>query len=277
MRLQRDPEPTLNPHGLEALPKSRQMVFLWRFARHGTRAQVASHMAALTARPCRVSPYKAPWFETAVPGDDGLHHLWHPERGMVCGNPDMSAPQGPWVHKEVFRWKDNNRPRRRTYTTLVRRTGESVEPSLVRPGDRCWLTDSSDRNWRPAWPLWMGDEAPYTRARWWFVERLGRGCAVCGGAGVGVMDHDPFTGWVRGMLCEDCNNHIDTCPHVSGCRYADYLNDPPASHLKAEYPGLGNKYQKTLERLEAAVERWDPWLFAEIRCRRKVPQDEGLW
>lgn len=165
MPLRRDLDPTLDPHGLDVLPESRRVAFLWRFARHGTRAQVESYMAALTVRSCGVNPYKAPWFDTAVPGDDGLHHLWHPDRGMVCGNPGMSAPQGPWVHKEVFRWKDNNRLRQRVFSTLVRRTGEPVEPSLVRPGDRCWLVYSNDPDWRPVWPLWMGSEAPYCYRR----------------------------------------------------------------------------------------------------------------
>ncbi|QVJ00369.1 hypothetical protein KGD82_16545 [Nocardiopsis eucommiae] len=122
----------------------------------------------------------------------------------------------------------------------------------------------------------MGANKPYTRARWGFVQKLGRGCAVCGGSGVGVMDHDPFTGWVRGLLCDHCNNSIDRCPHLSGCGWADYLNDPPAWHLKADYPGLGNKYRGTVDRLRKALDEWDPMLFAEVR-RRRGPQVEGLW
>lgn len=44
------------------------------------------------------------------------------------------------------------------------------------------------------------------------------------------------------MLCRVCNSHVDWCPHLSGCPYADYLNTPPAAQLQLTYPQRrGNK------------------------------------
>jgi hypothetical protein len=44
------------------------------------------------------------------------------------------------------------------------------------------------------------------------------------------------------MLCRVCNSHVDWCPHLSGCPYADYLTTPPAARLQLIYPQWrGNK------------------------------------
>lgn len=49
-----------------------------------------------------------------------------------------------------------------------------------------------------------------------------------------ALDH--FTGLVRGLLCRNCNSRVDWCVHVSGCPWADYLNNPPAAHLQLIVP-----------------------------------------
>jgi hypothetical protein len=41
---------------------------------------------------------------------------------------------------------------------------------------------------------------------------------------------------VRGLLCRRCNAHIDGCLHTVGCRWATYLDHPPAAHLRLRYP-----------------------------------------
>lgn len=262
VRLKRPPDAELESHSLDTLPAHRQRVLLWRVARKWARNQLEAWMPEVTSRPCRPRPYEDAWYEKAVPGDDGLFHLWHSEQGMVCGDGSEGMP-GPWLHRKKFNWKDfNGRRKRRTYEVHTYRAGSMVQAPLAHPDFHCWRACSS-------WPEWLDLRKPRARARWWFVERLGLGCAVCGGVGVANIDHDPFTGLVRGMLCDTCNNEIDLCPHASGCRWADYLNDPPAGYLQAEYPGLGEKYRRTLERLEAAVEEWDPDLFADLRCRNE--------
>jgi hypothetical protein len=72
------------------------------------------------------------------------------------------------------------------------------------------------------------------RAR--LVAALGSRCHACRTRAGSFIDHDHFTGLVRGLLCEYCNTHIDGCLHVSGCVWADYLNSPPAVELKLSYP-----------------------------------------
>lgn len=266
------PDPSFNPNNLDDLSIHRQNNLLWHLASSHTRAEVAELMPEYSTRSCQVAPHRPARFTSAVLGDDGLHHLWHPDYGMVCNF--LEEPfGGPWTHKAIFWWKHEGKPRRRTYTTQVSRYGDETEPEFVPPGEVCWLTriegryHQKDRQYPLMWPEWIGEGKPYQRSRWKFVEILGRGCAVCGGSGVGFMDHDPFTGWVRGMLYGDCNTRIDKCPHLNGCRFADYLNDPPAWKLKADYPGLGNKYQNTLKRLDRALDKWEPSLFREIRRR----------
>ncbi|WP_440072243.1 hypothetical protein [Streptosporangium sp. OZ121] len=50
------------------------------------------------------------------------------------------------------------------------------------------------------------------------------------------IDHDPDTMLVRGLLCRHCNTWLEGCPHVAGCPWGDYLNDPPAAALNLPYP-----------------------------------------
>ncbi|WP_366526279.1 endonuclease domain-containing protein [Mycobacterium sp.] len=69
------------------------------------------------------------------------------------------------------------------------------------------------------------------------VAAFGSSCASCGVPGGHVIDHDHLTGAVRGLLCRVCNANVDRCVHVSSeeCRYARYLNDPPAATLGLKY------------------------------------------
>lgn len=94
--------------------------------------------------------------------------------------------------------------------------------------------------------VWVGcaDSAPSVRypARrerfYRLVNALGDACSCCGVCAGRVVDHNHFTGAVRGLLCLVCNNRVDQCIHPcsSDCRYARYLNDPPAKELELKYP-----------------------------------------
>lgn len=70
------------------------------------------------------------------------------------------------------------------------------------------------------------------------VEELGACCSCCGVSGGRFVDHDHFSGMVRGLLCRVCNEKVDQCLHVGAetCQYAAYLNDPPAKGLGLTYP-----------------------------------------
>jgi hypothetical protein len=48
------------------------------------------------------------------------------------------------------------------------------------------------------------------------VAALGQPCHACLIRPGASIDHDHFTGLVRGLLCLYCNTHIDGCLHVSG-------------------------------------------------------------
>lgn len=80
---------------------------------------------------------------------------------------------------------------------------------------------------------------PDRRARFCrLLNALGGACSSCGVSVGRVIDHDHFTGAVRGLLCLVCNNRVDQCihPRSGDCRYARYLNDPPALQLGLRYP-----------------------------------------
>lgn len=68
------------------------------------------------------------------------------------------------------------------------------------------------------------------------IDAFGVGCATCRNPWAAIVDHDHQTGLVRGYLCRDCNRVIDGCPHLAGCRFADYLQQPPAARLSITHP-----------------------------------------
>jgi hypothetical protein len=263
LRLRKPADPALPPHGLDALSPDRQRTLLWRIARDFTRDQAVEHMPEWTVRPCPMYPRRPSSYTGAVPGDDGRHHLWHEDTGIVCTEEaSVSPPGGPWEHKDTYEWKTaDGRRRQRTITWKVRPVGEPGHADLVPWEERCWAQNSIRR-----WPDWVDLSSPKTRQRWKAAEQAGFGCAVCGGVALGVMDHDPFTGLIRGMLCAHCNNHVDMCPHATGCRWGEYLDNPPAVHLGLVYPRLADTRARTVVR--AAARGWDPGLFADVRAYR---------
>ncbi|MEU4607471.1 endonuclease domain-containing protein [Kribbella sp. NPDC023972] len=75
------------------------------------------------------------------------------------------------------------------------------------------------------------------------VDASGPGCATCADPWAVKIDHDHLTGLVRGYLCGSCNTVVDLCRHLCGCRFADYLANPPALPLRLVYPRWRAQFQ----------------------------------
>lgn len=113
-----------------------------------------------------------------------------------------------------------------------------------------WLEWPYRPNPKTAGPPRKAAKAKLQVVRDVLVKSFGDGCAVCSNPWARIVDHDHFTGQVRGYLCLDCNNHVDMCRHLSGCGYAEYLNNPPAVSL-----GLVHPDQAKWQRMEKYVGR----------------------
>ncbi|WP_411098815.1 hypothetical protein [Streptomyces sp. x-45] len=197
----------------------------------------------------------------ALLGDDGR---WHLRLGntMVCSvrarvfldaDAAGSAPgPGAVIHHEQWAhwWTDGHRYRiespgphigttgSRTVEWDVTLTGEEKRPDLVRPWERCQIS-VHEGDWDPC------RIAP--RGSWWvhrrteYIDVGGRMCHACGDSLAQDLEYDRHTSLIRGVLCQECASSVTECPHPGGCYRADYLNSPPAGHLRRTYYVGGNR------------------------------------
>jgi hypothetical protein len=136
--------------------------------------------------------------------------------------------------------------RSRDVLWTVRLSDTLSDPDLVRPAQRCPVTGC----WT-LWPAAVNPSTPRGRLRALLIAEFGSLCQACRVAPSGVIDHDHFTGLIRGLLCHYCNGRIDRCVHISGCPWADYLNAPPAACLQLTMPNRGKRLTtKQLRRVE---------------------------
>jgi hypothetical protein len=183
------------------LPPGRREQFVWRWCQHpGLSLDSPITHLRPEAPPCSWATrqvHDAP--QHALLGTDGHHHLVTDGAISCC---------------------DDGEPAK---------TAEPVDLLRVPTSQRC-----PDRRYRWPAPL-VGSSQVRVRRR--LVETFGAGCATCANPWATFIDHDHFTGAVRGYLCRDCNPRVDQCIHLNenDCAYARYLVNPPAAPLELTY------------------------------------------
>ncbi|MEU4834091.1 endonuclease domain-containing protein [Streptosporangium sp. NPDC023615] len=232
-------------------PERRRAALLRRYAwqvESGDPAELAALIAARAAQLCRMmrsATYAAE--RVAVLGDDGRYHLRVAGR-FICVAPwrGRRKPPAPALPHEQWCvwWTDGVRFRiqpppgagpetgergRLTVRWAMTPTEQVLDPASVPKRQHCPVDEA-----RGHWPPYQGSLlAPIVNA---LTAALGPTCHACRGALGVFVDHDPDTMLVRGLVCRHCNSSLEGCPHVAGCPWADYLNDPPAAALNLRYP-----------------------------------------
>ncbi|KJK35829.1 hypothetical protein UK23_42580 [Lentzea aerocolonigenes] len=248
---------------LDELPLHRREALLWRHALELDYDGVDDLVRCADPRPCMSAAHEVynPVIGPAELGDDGRFHL-RVDDELICAV-KASRRSSPDVvrHRVACSWWTDGQYYRTqlppmrdgavvvgqfhqtvaTWTVVL--TGTTQAPELVPLRQRCM----------PGlhWPPQLDSTSPVGLVRAKVIAALGWSCGGCGSRGE-FIDHDHFTGMVRGLLCKHCNTHIDNCVHVSGCPWADYLNDPPAASLQLRYPKADRAWTKpaALARIE---------------------------
>jgi hypothetical protein len=240
---------------LEDLLPHRREALLWRYAPELDYDGVDALVRRRAATTCEFR-WAAPVVagqRAAVLGDDDRYHLLLNGFPSCGGKPRADDPVDVVRHKQwCYWWTDGVRYRiqapadarspdgdviqgeagERVASWLVRLTDVVEVPGLVPVRQRCL----DDLTWRSPWPGYQGGSNPLGRLRARLVRAFGPMCGTCAEQWGTHVDHDHFTGRVRGLLCGRCNTQVDACPHASGCAFGDYLNDPPAARLNLRYP-----------------------------------------
>ncbi|MGH3565749.1 MAG: endonuclease domain-containing protein [Pseudonocardia sp.] len=247
--------------GLDDLPPHRREALLWCHALRLDYDGIDDLVRPAHEQPCNLQldwPSAADLGQVpkATRGDDGRYHLT--SAGIALCNNDggrpAQEPVGGHRHERYCHaWTDGTRyqlqiPRRlagqpydpdQNITAHVAWTVHLIasdvrDPAEVPPAMRCPDFSAFTR-----WPAYLGSTTPIGRIRVRLVDDLGSICHACHRRPGVFVDHDHFSRLVRGLLCIHCNAHVDTCPHLSGCLWARYLNNPPAAELRLIYPRQG--------------------------------------
>lgn len=273
---------------LDDLPDRRRDALLWRYALTMDYQAVDAQVRERSTRPCGPGWLGQAGERVAVFGDDDRYHLLidgepicaKPQKSIRRGHQRFLLPTPVWRHDhQCHWWTDGNRYRiwapydaardhdglpagsgDRDVAWTVALTAERAVPGLVPRSQRCPINEPTGQ-----WPLPERPDTALGRVRIQLAEALGADCHACRcGPGV-LVDHDPFSTYVRGLLCRHCNTTVDTCPHLAGCLWADYLNDPPAAPLKLVYPLWRQvlRHQSTQRKIDMLG--IDP--FSELRGR----------
>lgn len=126
--------------------------------------------------------------------------------------------------------------------------GAAVLPHTVPVGLRC---AAAAQHW--AGYAVADSSSRVVQIRYQLVEAFGVLCQACGHDPARELDHDHYTGLVRGYLCRRCNNRVDACVHLSGCHLAVYLEAPPALPWRIEHPDHRVKMRRSGYRARCEV------------------------
>lgn len=138
----------------------------------------------------------------AKEGTDGLYHLRLDGRSDTCHLDASHAHPVPLL-----------------------RSRASARPIEVPENLRC---SALDDRWGPAPAVHTHRDLRMVRIVDTLRSAQGLSCAACRKRLAVVVDHDHESGMVRGLLCTPCNVAVDSCAHLAGCGFAEYLNAPPA-------------------------------------------------
>lgn len=271
---------------IDDLPGWRQIALEWRYAllfdgKDARRAGVSALMREAKETPCSIewgmtSIASAGASCAAVLGEDSRYHLTVDGRPYCAAKRKRADPPELVRHEyDLWWWTDGTRytvqapadavgpdglikgvQGRRTVEWTLTLADTVMEPASVPSRMRCVHRPS-----RIEWPPYADPTTREGRQRARLIAELGAMCHGCGCRLAAVTDHnhfkstgddDPLGGLIRGLLCHHCNSHIDSCLHVSGCRWADYLNNPPAAHLRMYYTKLDAALRKpsAIQRIE---------------------------
>lgn len=236
---------------LADLPAERRWHILWRLVSDESFPDVWS--VVLRQARCNQRPPGMPLraSQQAVLGSDGRYHLgcraehhqvlsWWTDGVAVRTH----SPHGYTNHGDGVSGGGHV-----DWVVTFAEDAETPEAHKVPRGQRCPVRE-------PWWPPPV-DQSPRGRQRALLIDSCGSACGACGEWMGVVVDHSHATGLVRGLLCRHCNNLVDLCPHLTGCRFARYLADPPAAHLGLTYVDISNRtpaYRARLAKIQALLE-----------------------